>query len=677
MGGIGVEVYHRLPLHTLRLAEDRRRLAESLLDAAGKVFSPVAPMTPRQESERLSISGGWYGVSRGFITPADALEAVRDDPTSLEITDVGRLALPDIAAPLKALPMLLPGDTLAGFAVLGGITRRAPPLRPPRGCHLVAEEVEAELYIRLYRLRLLRFDTVHFPIKDGRGKPVYNGLFKLGKGDGEDRMLMDLRPGNSCSDDPPDPNLPGSADLPTALLYLESRGVRTTTWGLWSEDTRGMYNTIAAGAAVEPLQCLRPMSDSTYRRLMAMGVPEGELQGRRVPVLCCLAMGNKWSVFVAQRITLNYVQRTLAELPVVLHTQIVILPYIDDVNVAGDCLPPFDHRPAACFMRVYRRLMLDDGWELKASKRLEGAPVASAIGIEVNFPSGIAALPIAKLGALLSALSPLRNVDVRITPRVLRELVGAVVWGLLPHRPFFSLLSFLFKWLAKHTVGPLLDTSLGLPRSVRREIATLVALLPMAIFHFRASLGGTIVSDACTSGGAAGISFNHPTDMPTLDYLRRTVVRQGQRPKPKFGCPVDLSFGFVGWEFSSPSTRLFPRLPGLTGSIAHKEAFACLVGLVMATRSGLPQTHASPTVWATLNDNMNVVCMVQKGRCKSLTLNRVMRRIAALSTVWGIKLAMDYIFTEENPADAPSRDASLRRFHRTWGSERPVPDLSV
>ena len=86
------------------------------------------------------------------------------------------------------------------------------------------------------------------------------------------------------------------------------------------------------------------------------------------------------------------------------------------------------------------------------------------------------------------------------------------------------------------------------------------------------------------------------------------------------------------------------------------------MAVVLDVRYGTPlPLRPSFSYVVAFNDNMTTVAIVQKGRSRSFVLNRTLRRLQALCITWGIRLVIDYIYSELNPADGPSRDAGLRR----------------
>ena len=620
-------------LKALRAGAERSALINSLREGAA----------PFQEVAQLS--GYWVRGQKAGIGPSEARGSDHPpdfDSLGLEIRDVALLALPGPGLMLKDLNGLVPENVLQVFGDGSRLRKTDPPVRVPRACHLVTRSEEAKLYFKLWSLGMLRFEGTDFPVRDGRNKAVYNGLFQTAKPDGAKRLLMDMRPGNAISNDPPDPGLPQADSLPRALAYLEYRGVDTRWWGLWSEDSANCFHNMAAGKAAERYQCLSPMAESTSRELVEMGLPASALSRGRVPVIVSLAMGNKWSVYIAQQVAKTYVQRTMNELPAIVYRDLVILPYIDDLNVAGCRFSPH----AATFMATYRRIMIGDGWELKESKRLEGAVSAEALGITTDFYSGTSALSVRKAAAIGVGIGRILAART-VTPRALREILGSVVWGFLVHRPLLSFLFFVYRWMAKRGRAGW-QVACHLPRSVRRELEIVRDVLPFAIFAFRIRRHATVVSDACEYGGAGGYSRWTP-GMGQIPFLERTRVESGKRPPMRFPYPAGVSFGFVRWPFV---TGLLS--PGFDGSIAHKELYALLVAVVMESRRKGFRPAAS-LVFA-YNDNMTTVSIVQKGRCRSLTLNRTLRRLNAFCTVMGVRLAIDYIFSELNPADGPSRE---------------------
>ena len=66
-------------------------------------------------------------------------------------------------------------------------------------------------------------------------------------------------------------------------------------------------------------------------------------------------------------------------------------------------------------------------------------------------------------------------------------------------------------------------------------------------------------------------------------------------------------------------------------------------------------------------DNMSLVLSLSKGRGQSESMNRICRRVAALSIACNISLVCRWVASERNPADTPSR---------LWEREKPKKIVS-
>lgn len=656
----GVDVRQRdcasslfLPLAALREGAAREALVRSLIDGAAAGGSPPAEAPQRSYG---CPPQALYGLHLGVEPPPGGSARFVSE---LLITDVSRLALPEASVRPRALDQLLAGadtDELQPF--LAGPLRRADvPSRLPRACFLVAPDQVAPLYYLLLSLGMLRFDSLAFPVRDARGRPVFNGCFWTLKKGNRMRLLLDMRPGNGVGADPPDPRLSGPDSLPSALAYLEYRGVDTRHWSLCAEDTKNCFHGIAAGPVAEPYQCLPPISDAVRSRLLAMGVSPAVFSRGAVPVILTLAMGNKWSVAIAQAVLRNYVARTAKLLPHVVYSSLIILPYIDDLNVAGPTCSGF----ARLFMDRYRQLMMADGWALCDDKRLTDAVVGDVLGIGTDFEAGATALSLPRLAVLTSVVRGLLAAPL-VSPRVVRDVVGSLVWALLVHRPLLSFFFFVFRWVSRWGRRGW-DVPRRLARSVRAELLAIVDILPFAVFHFRAKPVASVISDACEDGGAAGFTSWLPSLAPDVLFLQRSRVEPGARPRMRFPQPPAEEISFVGWAFTD-DPRWPMRLPGRGGSIAHKELFALLLSVILETRHSAVESRPPFSFVFAFNDNMTTVAIVQKGRSRSFLLNRTLRRLNAFCVLWGIRLVIDYVYSELNPADGPSRDAGLRRCFR-------------
>ena len=143
-----------------------------------------------------------------------------------------------------------------------------------------------------------------------------------------------------------------------------------------------------------------------------------------------------------------------------------------------------------------------------------------------------------------------------------------------------------------------------------------------------------------------GVVATHLPDSVMADLAReRPPVATPDHPIPR---TLDHRLSDAKW-----STIVASRWQWLE-HINVLEARALTVGVRWAL--SFPESTGSRLL--TFCDSLVVVHAVRKGRSSSFPLLRALRQLSALLLAGGLQLSVNYIATEVNPADGPSRRAS-------------------
>jgi hypothetical protein len=595
----------------------------------------------------LAHAAAWYGDNyrRGRpLAPRrhgaaafgrDQSSAIADLRISRD--DLARLSIPgrEGTRPLVELIDALPSEMAAHYSDESHV-RVSEPGRQARGCHLVDDDAYPELCELLYKRGMLSFDGEGFAACDGAAKPIYNGFFKIPKGD-KFRLILDAQPANALLLKPSDPDLPNPESILRALRFARAQGLVGPSARLYKEDAADYYHCLRVPDWIRRYQCLRPLSPAQVEDLRARGVPIRD--GECVPNLITLAMGLSHSVTLAQGLMAHQCQLTLAELTPQERARVLLFAYIDDVNVIAD--PHLGSR----LMRMVRARLVALGLELKESKRVDGAEEGEVLGVLLQLRSGMYGVSPRRLVSIRDQLSELLEADAArgVSVRELEGVLGKVNWVALVRRPIYSFVFFCYKWshvtVAKEGGR---DRRHPLWKCVRKELQQLHDILPFCFASLWPARIGSVISDACSFGAGAGWT-SATVPLLSADQTRKTPCPPGQRPTV-LATPPD---GFRFWQWRFTGTTYF-------SGIAVKELVAAQVGITRGLRTATASREEFKN-FSVFCDNMNVVHLLQKGRSRSHSMNRVVRRHSALHILHGLSLDVYYVPTELNPADSWSR----------------------
>ena len=309
--------------------------------------------------------------------------------------------------------------------------------------------------------------------------------------------------------------------------------------------------------------------------------------------------------------------------------------------------------------------MADMGIQEKSQKRLEGVDHGTLLGIQLSQGNRLQ-VPAQKMVDLILALTDL-CCQPAVTPADLHSLQASCQWYCLLHRSLLSCFNHVYDFVRSEP----LNHAVPVPACVLDELLLAFALAPLWAVDLRAPwLERLVASDASQSFGFGVCAAPCPADV-----VRRTAmqtarqeghVRLTQEPgdepeKPRLGdafrIPLSMS------DFKTLASRK-AKYQDHSGGL---EASALVLAMDLLSRD--KSAHGARVVF--LVDARAVLFAAEKGRSSASTLNRHMKRIAALTLACGWLAHFVYVPSESNPADAPSRGVR-RRWERTRRTRRSV-----
>jgi hypothetical protein len=237
-----------------------------------------------------------------------------------------------------------------------------------------------------------------------------------------------------------------------------------------------------------------------------------------------------------------------------------------------------------------------------------------------------------------------------------------------------------------------------LPKDVVDEYLTLALLMPLLGTDIRAeSLSTIYCSDASLARdrGCVGVCSTEVTPEIAAE-LYRNRVRPGHKGfRELFDLPIDLVDELGGlpddWMIEGADPRWFGSVADAlgwnyvasydTGSRRHHITRFELAAARTAVRAAI-FSRKNGRSFRMINgiDSDPVVYALAKGR-SSRKLNVILRRLAAEQLLAGVYLGVLRIPTHQNPADAPSRRARVRRSpvceSAKWASAFVTGDLAA
>jgi hypothetical protein len=567
-------------------------------------------------------------------------------PAQLHARPLLQLLPPAIAARYsheRAAALLRPGHEVT---VLDHLS----PLPRPR-VHGRRSEYLATLR-RLHGLGMLAWTTQPAAV---------NGVFAIEKDRDSDRLILDARWANRLFIDPPHVVLPTAAHLaavrvpPRAAFYAAK------------SDISDYYHHQRVPHWLTRYFAMPPLSAA---ECVALGV---EPSAGLYPCLATMPMGWSHAVYLGQCVHehLLYHDAGLARADSVLDMaspalsggRVVHGAYIDDFF----CLSLSRceaHRQLQRVLDAYRRA----GFVVKDSKVvLPTTAAVPVLGFELC-GEAVCLQPGPQLLHRMVAATRAVLQAVTVTGHQLSVLLGHWAWLLLLRRPAFAALQHAYRYARLAGWRPF-----TLWRSVRRELASLLALLPLLRMQLSAGVFHRVMaSDASEqAGGVVSLACSPAMDealTPLASSRRQTLLQttlaaaafedatEDQRQRaaaavaecPAAALAVERAYDAVAHGQWRADVTLPWRMPSHINAL-EMHAVSLAVHRVATYRAPLDSR-----VYLLLD---NTVCLfaLLKGRTSSVELLLPLRKVAAVALAAGLVLMPAWLPSELNPADAPSR----------------------
>ncbi|KAE8239391.1 hypothetical protein A4X13_0g8232 [Tilletia indica] len=251
------------------------------------------------------------------------------------------------------------------------------------------------------------------------------------------------------------------------------------------------------------------------------------------------------------------------------------------------------------------------GWKVHPTKRFGWTRHFSLLGFEWNLDDGTVALGEGKRDKYLRKLTAFQQRE-KVTYREVSSMLGTLVHTCAVFGERRAHLNALYALRARfHRPSP--HQSLELPTAARRETKEWMAFLQRP--------------DLSRSYGIPAKTFAHTLRSDASDM----------------GCGVVLDGRATYWPLPGWIER--PEV-----DIGVMEAWALHLALQASITAGARDCVVKFDV-----DNLGVVFAMRKGRSRSRWTNRCLMSMAELAAQHGISMAVSYIASADNPADAPSR----------------------
>ena len=578
-----------------------RRFVRRLGASDGAALCETTPFSSQD-------TGGPFAAAYAFSTDARPLSA---DSVSLPSAP-GSVDLLDI----------LPPDIARRYAEPSADLFRPPSeVKPAPAACLVKS---GDDYVRILR-RMLALGMVCFTLEP----KVVNGLFGTPKSDGSLRLVFDGRRANATFTDAPSVELPGPDLL--AKLECEADGDIFVA----KADLDSYYHRIRLPVWMRPYFALPAVPAG----LVGLGSEFGECT---LVYPCCttLPMGWSHSVYVAQSAHLHLLDTMkggfdaadrLTRSSDFRLDRVRHLVYIDDLCLVGPAR--FKSEMGELLDRYVAR-MADHSLPTKPSKVVRpSADGVECIGVEVHGRHRTAGVLPSKLAALVHRTRALLRRG-RCTGVDMARLVGHWTWAFLARRCAFSIFRAVYRFIETAT-----HKRFDVWPSVARELRLAVDLAPL-LFSSLASIWfpKVLASDASTSGQGVVAA---PADPTRLAHMALAT--------PPTGRDVDRTL-----HPDLKSARWSTLVASRWRRPEHINALECRA-LTTAVRWAISHPTAVSSrvlVWV---DSLSVVFAARKGRSSAPWLSPRLRTLAAWQLAFGIRLYCNWIPTEVNPADVPSR----------------------
>lgn len=510
---------------------------------------------------------------------------------------------------------------------------------------------------------------------------VQVGLFMVTKKAGKQRLIVDARRTNKLFRTPPTTIL-GSVEAWSRLEVEEQSEVFVA-----QEDVKDFFYRLGISRELGEYFALPPVDIEMLKS--ELGDIPSELKhladnhiGPYYPFMKVLPMGFSWAFHLAHQAHVELARRCRPLVPHVRDRQpapklgggrdgqnTAMLIYADNNNHLGV------ERDA---VSLDQQIMLDTLRKvgLDTHDLTDSSTLAESLGVRINGASGLVQPTPTRDWRLDRALWALCTRP-SITGEQLQVIVGHMTVRALLHRGLMGILRHSYVFIEE-----CYEKRTRLWGSVVNELWMFRHLMPLATANMRSVWDGQMLcTDACLSGYAvmeSNLSSEASATAGRYDERWRFRREDGSRVAPREKA-LDTSRVFDSIDTVIPEVSgevfgdvemvdNFPEVDPCfldashwhllwASPIRHREPVHLIearsvLGAVKHRCRDRNRHHKRLVI---LNDNMGVVLAVQKGRCSSYPLLRLLRRISAHSLATGIKVVTRWVPSERNVADTASR----------------------
>jgi hypothetical protein len=497
------------------------------------------------------------------------------------------------------------------------------PAEAPSGGSVFTDSGEYRAVIE--RLRAL--DMIDFTV----APKAVNGLFAVDKGDGTQRLILDARPANSLF------VAPAKVKLPTPDLIGRLHAISEKPVFAAKVDLDSFFHRFVMPMAYRPYFAMPSVR--------AGDIGLGNRFGYNALVYPCmtrLPMGWSHSVLLAQSAheflldtatSLSSADRITAENDALLD-RIRHAIYVDDLVLLST-----DRQALLTVQRQYIAVVEARGLPVKQSKVVlptsDGVELLGLQFLGRDFLYGLRA------GKLLDLIDRTQRVIATgfVSGIELASLVGHWTWAVLARRPVLAVFQSIYRYIAvaKHRLFTLWE-------SVKLELRMVCALAPFLVADLRPPFFRRVLATDSSSFALGVCSSRVPQPRQ-----RETALAAG------------LGDSATVTDHQRTAVANLARSTWMTVTSARwKRPLAHInEGELRALHTAVKWTISQPAGQhkrlLVFCDSTAVVGCVSKGRSSSTTLLRRLRPLTALVLAFALQLAIVWVPSACNPADAPSR----------------------
>jgi hypothetical protein len=497
-------------------------------------------------------------------------------------------------------------------------------IKPKSVCLVQSDSDYIAIVRRMHSLGMVTFMT---------DPAVVNGVFATPKADNKQRLVVDARPANSVFVDAPPLELP----TPDLLSKLEARPDQTVF--VAKNDLDNFYHRLRIPVWMQKYFSLPPVRASDISQALA---DEFGADTKCFPCCTTLPMGWSHSAYVAQMAHEHIIETStsLARADRISKTldfklnRLRWMVYIDDFILFG----PSDKISPTALRQLqieYVQALTAVGLPPKPSKEVQpSADGVECVGIDFDGTALTAGLHPIKLHLLAGRTETFLRRGFCSGVEMSR-LIGHWGWACMCRREAFSIFSAVYRFIEVAD-----KKTFDIWPSVQRELRMAMDLAPMLFSSLDSTWFETTIATDASGTGQGVVAAECPHD--DIQFMAQMRV-------PDFSKELDRTMhptltkarwrDIVAAPWRNPEHINVLELRALDTGVRW-----------LASRPSTLGTRV--LVWS---DSSVVVCAVRKGRSSSHDLLRRLRSLTATLLVHNLKLYCNWIPTEVNPADGPSR----------------------